>query len=157
MNELHFLRHVLSPGFLCANPDNVRAVVEFPTPGNVKQVQQFLGLNSNYSHLTPILSAVAKPLSKLSSKSCKWTWGPAERLAMAGLKWLLLWCTGVVLPVLNQEFIIQTDSSGVDLEALLLQEVDGVEHPTVFASRGLTPAEANYSVPSKNAWKSSGL
>ncbi len=66
---------------------------------------------------------------------------------MEGLKQLLLGCTWVALPDLNREFIIQTDASGVGLGAVLLQEVDGLKRPIAFASRGLTPAEANYSVP----------
>ncbi len=53
----------------------------------------------------------------------------------------------MALPDLNREFIIQTDASGVGLGVVLLQEVDGLECPIAFASRGLTPAEANYSVP----------
>ncbi len=147
VNEFKFLGHVLSPGLLRPDPDKIAAVVDFPTPKNVKQIQQFLGLTGYYRHLTPGFAAVAKPLSKLTSKSCEWTWGPAQELALESLKQLLLGCTGVSLPDLSREFTIQTDASGIGLGAVLLQAVDGVELPIAFASRGLTAAEANYSVP----------
>ncbi len=62
VNEFHFLGHVLSPGLLGPDPEKVKAVVESPTPRNVKQVQQFLGLTGYYRHLTPSFSSVAKPL-----------------------------------------------------------------------------------------------
>ncbi len=106
VNKFYFLGHVLSPGLLGPDPEKVKAVVEFPTPRNVKQVQQFLGLTGYYHHHTPSFSSLAKPLSKLTSKSCEWTWGPDQYLAVEGLKQLLLGCTGVALPDLNREFII---------------------------------------------------
>ncbi len=67
VTEFHFLGHVLSSGLLVPDPGKVKAVVEFPTPRNVKQVQQFLGLTGYYRHLTPSFSSVTKPLSKLTA------------------------------------------------------------------------------------------
>jgi hypothetical protein len=49
------------------------------------------------------------------------------------------------LPDLSEPFVLQTDASNQGLGAILLQEVEGVKHPIMFASRKLLPREQNYS------------
>ncbi len=146
VNEFKFLEHVLASSLLRPDHGKVVAVVNLPISKNLKQIQQFLGLTGYYHHLTPSFAAVVKALSKLTFKCCERTWGPAQELAVESSKQLLLGGTGVMLKDLSLEFTIQTDVSGVGLAAVLLQAVDGVELPIAFASRGLTPAKANYSV-----------
>ncbi len=147
VTEITSLGHVLAPGVMRPDPDKVRAVVDFPTPRNVKQVQQFLGLAGYYQGLVPSFSMVAKPLHQLLRKDSEWHWGEPQEVAVQELKRLLLDMPGVALPDLNKEFTIQTDASGVGLGAVPLQDRDGLLTPVAFVSRGLTKAEANYSVP----------
>ena len=46
----------------------------------------------------------------------------------------------------DQEFILETDASGVGLGAVLSQEQDGLVHPIAYASRSLDPHEKNYGI-----------
>ena len=46
---------------------------------------------------------------------------------------------------ISKPFIIQCDASGSALGALLAQLFEDGEHPIIYASRTLTPAERNYS------------
>ena len=48
-------------------------------------------------------------------------------------------------PDFSKPFIIQCDASGSALGALLVQLFEDGEHPIIYASRTLTPAERNYS------------
>lgn len=50
----------------------------------------------------------------------------------------------LVDPHFNKEFVVQTDASNVGLGAVLSQVVGGEEHPVVYSSQKLTPAETNY-------------
>ena len=48
-------------------------------------------------------------------------------------------------PNFSKPFIIQCDARGSALGALLAQLFEDGEHPIIYASRTLTPAERNYS------------
>ena len=46
----------------------------------------------------------------------------------------------------DQEFMLETDASGVGLGAVLSQKHDGNVHPIAYASRSLDPQEKNYGI-----------
>ena len=48
--EIHFLGFIITPEGILANPDKVEAIMRFPEPKNIKQLQSFLGPVS-YTHL----------------------------------------------------------------------------------------------------------
>ena len=47
-SEVEYLGHIVTPSGLKPNPNLVSTVKEFPTPSNVREVCQFLGLSSYY-------------------------------------------------------------------------------------------------------------
>jgi len=51
--EVHYLGFVLSELGVSASTDKVKAVREYPTPKNVREVRAFLGLASFYRKLVP--------------------------------------------------------------------------------------------------------
>jgi hypothetical protein len=48
------------------SPDKVKAVRQYPTPKNVKDVRAFLGLASFYRRIVPNFAELAKPLTRLT-------------------------------------------------------------------------------------------
>ena len=63
--EIHFLGFIITPEGILANPDKVEAIMRFPKPKNIKQLQSFLGLcnfyrkfQKNYAQTTARLSDV---------------------------------------------------------------------------------------------------
>ena len=76
--EIYFLCCIISPEEIQANPEKVEAIMKFPEPKNIKQLQSFLGLcnfyrkfQENYAHTTSKLSAVLQ-------KNKQWRWGDTE-------------------------------------------------------------------------------
>jgi hypothetical protein len=51
--KVQYLGYVLSEEGVSASPDKVKAVKEYPTPKNVRDVRAFLGLASFYRKLVP--------------------------------------------------------------------------------------------------------
>jgi hypothetical protein len=133
----------LSADGVAASPDKVKAVREYPTQTNVKDVRAFLGLASFYRRLVPKFAEIAKPLT-LTRKGQEFTWGLPQQEAFENLKEKL--CTTPVLayPNFKLPFILTTDASKFAIAAILSQVQDGVERPFSYASRQLNTAEQNY-------------
>ena len=69
-----------------ADPEKVKAVVDWPTPKSVKDLRQWLGL-ANYLHrYLQNYAEVAHPLSDLLRKDTEWCWKPQHQSAFDTLK-----------------------------------------------------------------------
>ncbi len=145
--EFKFLGHIVTPGKVSPDPEKVAAVQNFPVPRMVKHVQQFLGPAGFYRRFVPKFSTLAMPLIVLTKKASEWQRGSAQQASFQAIREALANAAHLYLPDLNREFTIKTDASGLGLGAVLMQEHDGQLAPVSFASRGLMPAEKNYSVP----------
>jgi hypothetical protein len=66
---VQYLGYVLSENGVSASADKVKAVREYPTPKNAKDVRAFLGLASFYRRLVPSFAETAKPLTSLTRKN----------------------------------------------------------------------------------------
>ena len=53
------------------NPAKIEAVKEWPTPKNVADVRSFLGLAGYYRRFVKDFSKIAKPMTSLMKKDCK--------------------------------------------------------------------------------------
>ena len=96
-----------------------------------------------------VFSIIAHPLYNLLKKDVKYHWSEACPKAFDKLKLQLTITTAPVLahPNYDKEFILQTDASILGVGGVLGQkDDDGMEHPIVYLSRSLTPAEGNYTI-----------
>ena len=80
--EVQYLGFVLSDKGVSASTDKMKAVREYPTPKNVKEVRAFLGLASFYRKLVPNFAEIAKPLTTLTRKDKNFEWGPSQKEAL---------------------------------------------------------------------------
>ena len=66
--QVNYLGFVLSEKGVSASPDEIKAVRNYPTPKNVRDVRSYLGLASFYRRLIQDFATVAKPLNELTKK-----------------------------------------------------------------------------------------
>ena len=142
--QVNYLGYVLSQDGITASPDKVKAVRNYPTPINARDVRAFLGLASFYRRLVPDFAELSKHLTVLTKKDHDFMWGPEQQEAFEKLKDRL--CTTPVLayPDFSQPFILTTDASKVAVAAVLSQLQEGGERTLAYASRQLTKTEAVY-------------
>jgi len=145
LTELKYLGHIVDRRGLRTDPEKIRAVTQWPTPTNIRQIRQFIGLASWYRRFIRDFSATAAPLTKLTRKNAKWHWGPEEDRAFQQLKHALTIAPILACPDFERKFILQTDASTSGLGVVLSQHFEEGERVIAYASRMLNGAERNYS------------
>lgn len=144
--SVKILGHIFKDGKVSPNPDKVRAIKEYKTPKNRKDIMRFLGCAGFYRSYVPGFSIIAKPLTYLLRKKTRWKWGPDQVKAFDKLKNIITSDTVMKLPDMDQPFILQTDASRQGLGCSLSQMGDKGLRPVAFASRTLNKHEENYSI-----------
>lgn len=147
--EISFLGHVVSHDGIKADPKKIEAIVKYPVPKCVKEIQSFVGLAGYYRRFIPKFSEIASPLFKLLKKGVDFNWDPFCDEAFSILKNALISTPILQYPDYSKEFHVTCDASLVALGAVLSQEYDNFELPIVYASRTINSAEKNYSAIEK--------
>ncbi|KAI2652407.1 Retrovirus-related Pol polyprotein from transposon 17.6 [Labeo rohita] len=95
----------------------------------------------------------ASPLTDLTRKGQpeKVRWTTAAEEALARIKTALTTTPVLRAPDFGCPFLLQTDASDTGLGAVLSQVQEGEEHPIIYISRKLSPAERNYATVEKEA------
>jgi len=114
-----YLGLVLSVKGVKASPEKVKDVKQYPTPKCVRDVRAFVDLTSFYRRLVPKFAELAKPLTVLTRKDQKFSWGPLQQQALDSMKEKL--CTAPVLayPNFRFPFILTADSSKKAVDTIL--------------------------------------
>ncbi len=149
VTKVQFLGFIIKPGQIQMDPQKVQAVVEWPPPSSVKEVQHFLGFDNFYRKFILNFSTVAATLSALTKENTtSFYWGPEAELAFSKLKSLFTSAPILMLPNTDKHFIVEVDASDVGIGAVLSQRGGGDNklHPCAFLSHRLTPTEINYHV-----------
>ena len=147
--EVEFLGMKVSADGILPSDTKVKAIKDWPTPTNVQEVRQFVGLASHYRRFIRQFSSVAAPLTELTKgtgpKRRGIIWSQECQKAFEKLKFLLTHAPCLQPPDVSKPYIIETDSSDFGCGAVLLQKDDsGALHPLAFESKKFSMAERNY-------------
>ena len=145
--SVDFLGHVISADGIRMDPKKVSAIMDWPVPKNVKDVQMFLGLANYYRIFIPNFSHRAMALTELLKKDNQFEWSSKCTSAFDDLKQAFQNEVMLAFPDVDKPFIVETDASGYALGGILSQFTDqGDLRPIAFYSRKFNPAERNYEV-----------
>ena len=141
------LGHIIDEEGIKPNPELIRAILEFPTPGDATQLQSFIGSANFFRDFVEGIAAMLRPLYHLTKKGVPFVWDTIAEQHFVKVKKALC---GVVLarPNLSKEFVIHTDASFAGIGAALMQmdEEVGALRPIGFISRSLKDVETRYPV-----------
>ena len=85
--KVKYLGFIIEAGeSVSAEPEKVKAIVEWKAPVSVKGVRSFLGFANFYRCFIDKFSEIAAPLTNLTKKNSTWKWGEEENLAFERLK-----------------------------------------------------------------------
>ncbi|WVZ24644.1 hypothetical protein V8G54_003188 [Vigna mungo] len=140
MDQVQFLGHVISAGGIAVDPAKVRVVLEWETPRSVSNVRSFVGLAGYYRRFIEGFSKIVAPLTQLTRKDQLFVWTNRCESSFQELKQRLTNAPVLVIPDVNQPFVVFCDASYQGLGCVLMQE----EKVVAYASRQLKIHERNY-------------
>ena len=128
----------------------VKAIMDWPTPKKVKDIQTFIGFANFYHQFIEDFSGIVKPMTSLLRKDATWKWSDAEENAFQELKRRITTAPVLIMPDMSKQFIVEADASDFAIGAILSQEqLDGKWKLVAFLSHTLNPIERNYEVYDK--------
>ncbi len=144
-----FLGYIISQEGVAMDEGKVNAVLNWPLPSNIKELQRFLGFANFYRRFIRGFSSIAAPLTNMTKKgSHRLHWTTAAHEAFDQLK-----CQFTTAPILhhpdpNSPFVVEVDASNIGIGAILSQRQGDPArlYPCAYHSRKLTPTERNYDV-----------
>ena len=122
------------------DPEKFEAVHALPTPTNVTEIQEFLGMVTYLSPFVRGLPTLTAPLQELLRKDADFTLNASYGAFFQWVKQAIVSDTTLRYFDLLLPVTIQVDASQVGLCAALLQN----NKPIAFASKALTDAECRY-------------
>ena len=110
--SIEFLGQQVTPARMSPTKVKIKAVQEWDTSQDVKDVRSFLGFANYYRQYVHHFAEVAHPLTMLTKKGVEWQWGPYEKEAFRQLKQKL--CEAPILryPDPKLPYTVVTDASG---------------------------------------------
>lgn len=87
--EVEYLGYKVKRGRIRPSENKTNAVMRFPEPTNVKQVQGFLSLKGYFRKFIPRYSLIARPLTDLLKENVEFQFAAREREAFQQLKAIL--------------------------------------------------------------------
>ena len=149
VHRTEFLGFVVGENGVSMAEDKVNAVLAWPCPTRVKELQQFLGFANFYRRFISGYSRIITPLTKLLRKGSQWKFGDSETEAFDNIK--NAFTHAGILKHFNPTLptVIETDSSDYAISGILSQYHDKLLCPVAFMSKKMNPAERNYEIHDK--------
>ena len=84
--QVTFLGAVITRERIRMDPDKIRAILEWPIPRRVRDIQAFLGLTNYYQRFVKKYSDLSTPLTDMTRKNQEFHWQKPEEEAFKGIK-----------------------------------------------------------------------
>ena len=81
-----FVGYLVSKDGIGMDPAKVSAILDWPLPTSVKEVQSFMGFANLYKKFINSYSSLTSPLTSLTRKAVKFTWSVAAEAAFRALQ-----------------------------------------------------------------------
>lgn len=139
--RMEYLGHLISGKGMEADPEKVRAMLEWPVPTNVREVRGFLGLTGYYRRFVHHYGSLAALLSQVL-KGGAFEWNEDTQVAFERLKNAMMTLPVLALLGFDLPFEVETDASGYGIGAVLTQ----LKRPIAYYSHTLSLRDRGKSV-----------
>ncbi|KAL0149148.1 hypothetical protein M9458_055580 [Cirrhinus mrigala] len=147
--SVQFLGYIIDHQGVRMDERKLTAVVSWPEPTTIKELQRFLGFANFYRCFIQDYSLITAPLTNLlSGKPKTLLWTPEAAAAFHSLKSAFTQAPLLTHPDPELPFVVEVDASTTGVGAVLSQYhgTPKLLHPCAYFSRKLSPAERNYDI-----------
>ena len=145
--EIPVLGSFVSKDGVRPDPEKIRAIKDWPTPMNAKELRQFLGMATYLHKYSRGFAQRALPLTALLKKEAEWRWNDEEQQSFQSIKESLIEAPILAIADQDKPFHVVCDASDRAIGCALMQkDDDGHERVISYESRQLKSAERNYPV-----------
>lgn len=145
VDQVDYLGVVISSDGVAVDPKKVEAIVNWPQPRKLVEVQEFVGFLNFYWRFIEGFSQIARLLHNLTKKEAELIWTPKCEKAFAELKSQIT-TTSVLATTREEGLRIEADACQYTIRGVLLQEQEGVFRPIAYYSKSLNDTERNYDI-----------
>lgn len=143
--SIEYLGYNITPKGITLNSQHVDAILQYPQPRKVVELQRFLGLANYFRRFIQNFAAIAKPLHSLLKKDVNFKFNDECVIAFNKLKELLTSHPILTLYNPNLPTELHTDASSIAIAAILFQKQESGQWTTVaYYSQAINSAEAKY-------------
>ncbi|KAL0176934.1 hypothetical protein M9458_029264, partial [Cirrhinus mrigala] len=148
-DKVTFLGYIISPEGVAMDDKKVNAVLSWPRPTTLRELQRFLGFANFYRRFIRHFSTIAAPLTAMVKKGIsRLSWSQPALQAFDDLR--RRFSTAPILhhPDPDKPFIVEVDASSTGVGAVLSQRQGDPPKmfPCAYYSHKLSPTERNYDV-----------
>ena len=149
--KINYLAHHVSQKGVLPSKETLESIVQCLPPDTYTKVKSFVGLVGHYRHFIKGFAKIAAPLYDLTSSNNKdkklehVNLSPEALEAFDHLKAACLQAPILAFPDFDKPFLLETDTSGKGLGAVLSQkQADGQYHPITYASCVMNETKQRY-------------
>ena len=149
--HIDFIGHNISGQGVKPIYDNVEAIVNFPEPRNLKEVERFIGMAEYHREFISHMARIVEPLNCLREPL---DWKDERREAFEQLKRSLASPLVLVFPDWSKPFYIEADACDVSVGGTLsqLNDLAGALQPICYYSSALDVHQRNDSPEECKCW-----
>ena len=123
-----------------------------PAPKTPKEVKQFLGLVGYYRKFVPRFADISRVLTHLTKKDVEFKWTAECENCFQILKGSLQESPILRYPDPEANYTLYTDASKYAYAGVLIQDVDGTDHPITYVSGLFRGSQLNWATLIKEAY-----
>ena len=145
--QVKFAGFRISAAGVVPDPSRLKAIIDFPRPGNVTALRGFVGLINQLNIFTPEVAMKTNPFRGLLKKGAAFQWLPEHEAAFMDAKRSLVHHVRLHHFDRSLRTCLVTDASrlhGLGFMLVQLGPLGELRHVIQCGSRSLKPAEANY-------------
>lgn len=147
--EVPYLGHIINGSTTRMQEEKLKAILQWPTPSNIKDIEEFRGLAGYYRQYAEKFSDKMEPLNE-RIRMRTFFWGEKEEEAFNIVKDQYRENRLLILFDHEKQIWVHADASDYAIGSVISQlDEKGRLRPVQFYSRKLLPAERNYSTPDK--------